>query len=132
MAARPSGRNRVLDAITVKILTRLAGSMAMTSVLSAAYIAVGIIMPFTSGRPATPVSYLLIVMRRSRCTERVVHEVVLLAKVPHVTKIFGARVRRRHERSAWLLYLAIDYPVPIARIDRRLDEGDTVQENSGL
>jgi hypothetical protein len=30
MAARPSGRNSVLDAITVSILTRLAGSMAMT------------------------------------------------------------------------------------------------------
>jgi hypothetical protein len=31
-----------------------------------------------------------------------------------------------------VLYLVIDYPAPIARIDRRLDEGDTVQENSGL
>jgi hypothetical protein len=24
-----------------------------------------------------------------------------LLKIPHVTKIFGARARRRHERSAW-------------------------------
>jgi hypothetical protein len=41
------------------------------------------------------------VMRRSRYTERVVHEVVLLAKNPACHEIFGARVRRRHERSAW-------------------------------